>query len=147
MEDPNFKPLTPEQEHFCQLYTSKSDYSRKAYKCYAEAYKIEIPDNKDGEVDFKSTEYKTCVSSGSRLLTKDYIQARIREIYLSMFTDSHIDARLNEIITNGNESNSVQAIKIANDLKQRITKKLDITSAGRPLASASDEELDAIANS
>ena len=139
------RPLTPEQEHFCRLYTSKGDFSKKGYKCYSLAYDIEIPLTVENETDFKSSEYKTCVASASRLLTQDYIQERIRDIYLDMFNDKDIDARLNEIVHQGKDTDSIQAIKIANDLKQRITKRIDITTAGRPLQALSDEDLQRLA--
>lgn len=138
------RPLTPEQEHFCILYTSKGDFARKGYKCYAEAYGFDLPTKENGEVDFTSGDYKTCVVSASRLLVNDNIKSRIRDIYLDMFNEKEIDARLNEIIQNGAESNSIAGIKIANDLKQRITKRIDVTSAGRPLQNVSDEELKAM---
>lgn len=140
------RPLTPEQEQFCILYTSRGDFSGLGYKCYAEAYGYDLPLRDDGEIDTKSKDYATCRACASKLLTVPSIGERIRDIYLEKFNDKDIDARLNEIIYNGAESNSIQAIKIANDLKQRITKKVDITSGGRPLAGLSDEELQALAD-
>lgn len=139
------RPLTPQQEHFCILYTSRGEFGRNAYKSYAEAYGFDIPLTETGGIDYKSSEYRTCSANASRLLTTPNINSRIKEIYLTKFNDStEVDARLTEIIESGKDTDSIQAIKIHNDLKQRITKKIDITSAGRPLQSVSDEELKAM---
>ena len=139
------RPLTPEQEHFCVLYTSKGDYSKKGYKCYAEAYGHEIPTDEKGQTDFTSTPYKTCVTNASRLLIQQNISDRIKEIYIDKFNDiSNADARIQDIIETGKDTDAIQAVKVLNDIKQRITKKIDITTAGRPMLALSDDELKAL---
>lgn len=136
------KELTPEQELFIQLYTTQGDTFSNGVISYARAYGFELPELENGYVDTKSSEYKTCKASASRLLTLDYIIARKRELLVALFNDDTvIDARLNEIVLNGKDTDAIQAIKHRNDLKQRVTKKLDVTTQGRPLAHVSDEEL------
>lgn len=140
--------LTPQQEYFCRLYTTKGDTFSNATLSYAEAYQYELPKDEKDKLILDSKEYNICASNGSRLLTNDKIIARnIRLLNDSFNDDAVADARLNEILIGGKDTDSIQAIKERNSLKQRITKKLDITSAGRPLASVSDDELDKLANS
>lgn len=134
--------ITPQMEDFCQAYTTKGDTYGIAYKSYSFAYEIPIPLTESNEINYKSSEYAVCQSSGSRLLLKDEIKARISAILLAKLNDANVDTRLADIIEGGKDTDAIQGIKIFNDLKQRITKKLDITTGGRPLAGLSDEELD-----
>ena len=137
------KPLlNPQQEQFCINYTSKGDFYSNAVLSYADAYGFVLKLREDGKVDYTQPEYNTCNVSAIRLLQTAKIKERIQNIYLEYFNDNAMDARVSEIALKGNEANSIQAVKIFNDLKQRITKKLDITTAGRPLSGLSDDELD-----
>lgn len=141
----NKRVLKPEYERFCIAYTSPGDFGGIAYRAYAEAYGIEIPTDDSGKVLYSSNEYRGAQASGSRLLLRKDIQERIKEIYLEYLNNEDIDARIAEIAKRGKDTDSLNAIKIYNDLKQRVTKKLDVTTAGRPLAGLSDEELRALA--
>ncbi len=133
--------INPNQDEFCRLYALLGN----ATKAYSIAYNIDIPLLEDGKMDNKSTQYRSCAVSSSKMLTIEKIYNRYQFYLVERLNDKSIDARLSDILYNGQESNSIQAIKIANDLKQRITKKIDITTAGRPLANLSDEELKALA--
>lgn len=139
--------LTIQNEEFCQLYTTKGDTFGNAYKSYAEAYGFEIPiDPETGKTDYKSSEYKVCQNGGSRLLFKAEIKNRLKEILLERFNDNTVaDARLQEIIEAGDDRDSIQAIKHYNELKNRITQKVNI-SVDRPLANLTDEELKKMIN-
>ena len=134
--------LTPQQEHFCKLYVQSSS----GVLSYMEAYKYEIPKDENAKNITSSKEYNICNANASRLLTNDNIRATIRDLWLERFNDKEIDARTSQIAFSGRDTDSIQAIKIANDLKQRITRKLDITSGGRPLQDVSDEELERLAS-
>lgn len=74
-----------------------------------------------------------CASSGSRLRSKVKIQSRCRELLNEFMTDSVIDARLTEIILEGNHADSVRAIQEYNKLRQRIITKVDHTSKGNEI--------------
>ena len=137
----NKRPLTPQQEKFCLAYTSQGETSGNAYKSYAFGYDYELPLTENNEMDYKSSEYRVCQVSGSRLLLNIEIQNRIRELYTEYLNEINVDARLSDIVKKGKDTDSIQAIKIFNDLKQRITKKIDITTSGRPLQGLSDDEL------
>jgi len=139
------RPIKPEHEAFCVAYTTPGPLCGVAYKAYAHAYNIDIPLNEAGRPDTKSSEYKVSQASSSRLLLHPDVQERIKEIYLEFLTDTSIDARMAEIAKRGRDADSLQAIKIYNDLKQRVTKKVDVTTAGRPLGALTDDELRALA--
>ena len=142
MNNENKRPLTPEQEAFCVAFTTKGEYARNATHSYAFAYGFDLPRKENGDIDYLSKDYKTCQASASRLLLNPNIQARVKEIYTIRFNDtSEADARVQDIIEHGKDTDAIQAVKLQADLKQRITKKLDITTQGRPLAGLSDEEL------
>lgn len=136
--------IKPEHEKFCIAYTTPGEFAGNAYKAYAYAYDIEIPKREDGKYDSKSKEYQKAQSSGSRLLLHPDVQDRMKELYLEYMNDRNVDARLGEIVRRGRDTDSIQAIKIYNDLKGRITKKMDVTTGGRPFASLSDDELKAM---
>ena len=137
--------ITPQNEAFCIAYTTRGETFSNAYKSYANAYDIEIPLTEDSKLDYTSSEYKVAQNGGSRLLLKKEIQERVRDLLLEKLNDKEVDARLNEIILGGKDTDSIAGIKIHNELKQRITKKIDITTAGRPMLALSDDELKALA--
>lgn len=137
--------LTPQQLLFCKYYTTKGDTFGNNTLSYALAYEYDIPTKEDGTFDVLSQEYKTCKSNGSRLYYNDDVRGQIRGNLLAMLNNDTVDERMTDIIISGKDADSIQAIKIHNDLKQRITKKLDITTQGRPLSGLSDDELQALA--
>ena len=137
--------LTQQQELFCRAYTSKGEHFNNATLAYAEAYSFDLPKDENGKIIISSKDYNTCSVSGSRLLLNDKITNRIRTLFLEYLNDNEMDSRLAEIATKGKHTDSIQALKIYNDLKNRITKHIDITSANRPLAGLSDDELNNLA--
>ncbi len=151
------KPLTPQQEQFCRLYITKGDMFSNGTIAYSIAYRYDL-ENADikreiGEdkQEIKGTSqrdrmYAVCQSGASRLLLNENIQARVRELLMILFDDDAVaDARLQEIVLSGKDADAINAIKHRSDLKARITKKLDITTQGRPLGNLTDAELEAIA--
>jgi hypothetical protein len=158
MIEQKLRELTPEQELFCRAYTREGDTFSNATSSYAEAYgydlasldtKRELDENNKeilGTSEYDKAE-AVCANSGSRLLRKDYIIKRKNELLALLFDeDSVSDARLQQIIIRGSDSNAINAIKHRSELKARVTKKLDITTSGRPLANLSDEELQKLAS-
>lgn len=133
--------LTPQQELFVTVYTTRGEYFFNGVHAYAEAYGYDLPLRQDGTVDVNSGDYCTCKVNASRLLREEYMKRAVRNKLLADFNEKVVDARLQEILINGKDTDSLQAIKIFNDIKQRITKKIDVTTQGRPLAGLSDEEL------
>ena len=76
--------------------------------------------------------YNTCSVCASQLLRTTKIQKRLQAIYLAMMDDDTIDSVLSSIISNPREQSKdrISAIKEYNALKQRIIKKLDLSSLG-----------------
>lgn len=148
------KPLTPQQELFCRYYTDdNSDTFSSGVLSYALAYDYDFAttdtkrdldkDNKEikGTSEYDRM-YNTCSSGASQNLRMNNIRARIDELMLELFNSDIIaDKRLTKILLTGKDTDAINAIKHRNDLKQRITKKLDITTQGRPLSNLTDEEL------
>jgi len=86
--------------------------------------------------------------AGSRLIRNDKILARINALMLEQFnTDAMFDSKILEIALRGKDSDALNAIKHRNDLKQRITKKVEMTTIDRPLAHLSDTELEELVKS
>ncbi len=137
--------LTPQQELFCSFYTKRGDTFSNATLSYARAYGYEIPQDANGKNIITSSEYLTCSANGSRLLGNDMVADKIQKGMVALLNDESVDSRLSEILYGGQETNSIQAIKIHNELKQRITKKIDVTSGGRPMLALTDEELKRLA--
>lgn len=150
--------LTPQQELFSRWYTTKGDTFSNGTLAYSIAYDYKLDElsrdnqkNEKGEEILGTSEYSkaynVCAVMASKNLKNANILARITELLNEQFNnDAIIDARLQEITINGKDADSIQAIKHRNELKNRITKKLDITSAGRPLANLSDDELKDLTN-
>lgn len=139
-------PLNPEQEIFCMAWTSQGDTFHNNTKSYAEAYGYNLPLREDGGVDTTSAEYLACKANGGRMMFNPSVRTMIQELFLKQFNEKVADARTSEIMIHGKDADSLQAIKIYNDLKQRVTKKIDVTVAARPLAGLTDEELEALAS-
>lgn len=135
------KGITPQHLMFARYYTTRGDYFGKAYAAYAQAYDYEIEHRPDGSVDIMGGNYLTCKANGSRVLNTEKVQQQIQLELLEKFNEKTADARTSEIIIAGKDADSIQAIKIFNDLKQRITKKIDVSVAARPFQDMSDEEL------
>jgi len=77
--------------------------------------------------------YDNVSTYGSKLIKRDYIQKRCRQLLNEMLTDDVIDARLVEIILKGNDADSIRAMQEYNKLKQRIITKIDHTSKGNEI--------------
>lgn len=142
----NANPLLPQQELFCIWYTTPGDTFCHGTLSYAEAYEYELPVRKDNSIDTETSEYKACKANASRLMFKTEVREKINGLLLEQFNEKTADAKVAEIMQRGKDSDALQAVKIFNDLKQRITKKIDVTTQGRPLAGLSDEELEKLAN-
>ena len=134
--------LNPEQDIFCNVYTTPGETFCNGVKSYAVAYGYILPLREDGEIDTKSPEYLACKANGGRMMFNDKIRITIQNKLLEQFNDKTVDARTSQILLSGRDSDSLTAIKMYNELKQRITKKVDVSVVARPLANLSDEELE-----
>lgn len=108
----------PNREEFCQLYASKEEFFGNGTQSYIKAYNINVQ---------KKGAYHAARSSAYDLLTKPDILLRINEILEARgLNDAFVDKQLELLITqNADFAAKIQAIKEYNQLKQRITKKIE----------------------
>lgn len=132
---PKKKRLNPKQELFCKLYASDEEFFGNGLQSYAKAYDVDLSE-KGGVNLAKSNAYA--------LLTKTYILDRINELLESaVLNDEFVDKQLGMLIAqNADFSAKVQAIKEYNNLKARITKKIEAkVEQTNPYAELSADEL------
>ena len=129
------RKLTLNQRLFCEYYIlgGKDEDGKfmlgNATRSYALAYGKSL-----------KGKYNLCKSEGSNNLTKpnllEYCKQLLRD---TGFRDEVVNSRHLQIILDGKDSDSITAIKEYNQLKGRITKKVQTTDMGVKI---SDEELD-----
>lgn len=114
--------LTEKQLIFCQLY-AMSEMRGNGVMCYARAYGIDLSE-KGG--------YNTAKVGASQALTKHNILDYIRSLYEENdLNDTVVDNELAFVIKqNADFGSKVAAIKEYNQLKQRIIKKLELSTGG-----------------
>jgi hypothetical protein len=125
--------LNPKQEQFCQLYTKGDrDFFGNGTQCYLEVYGWYAEDDKDEK---RKISYQSAMANASRLLRNDKIIKRINELLETEgFNEENVDKQhLFLINQHADLKTKLGAIKEFNELKQRIQKKLDITSGGKEL--------------
>ena len=117
--------LVPKQERFCQLYTSEQEFFANGVQSYVKAYKIKPIGNW----------YRSACVSASKLLSNAKVCRRINEILeLKGLNDLFVDKQLEFLITQyADFNNKLGAIKEYNQLKQRIQRKIDVTSGGEKI--------------
>lgn len=122
----NTKELNPKQELFCQYFASDREFFGNGTQSYIEAYDIVVS---------KKGAYNAARANASDLLTKPNILKRIDELFEARgLNDTFVDKQLEKLIIQDAEfGTKLQAIKEYNALKQRITKKLDMTTNGKDL--------------
>lgn len=135
------KKLLPRHLAFCRSYTTKGENFLNATKTYALMYDKTLPLRPDGTVDINSNVYLMCKANSGRLMARPDVRQQIQIELLGKFNDLDVDARTSEIIIGGRDVDSIQAIKIYNDLKQRVVRRMEVVSVARPYASMTDEEL------
>lgn len=116
--------LNPKQQKFCKLYATDREFFGNGVESYVEVYE---PDKS------KPNWYKSACSSASRLLRHvkvcEYINGLLES---SGFNNEFVDKATLFLITQHSDfKTKLGAIKEYNALKQRIIKKLDLTSGGK----------------
>ena len=124
--------LNPQQERFCQLYATDKEFFGNGVETYLEVYEIDR---------HKPNWYDTACACASRLLSNAKVIDRINQlIEEGGLNDAFVDKQLRFLITQHADFRSkLGAIAEYNKIKQRIIKKFDLTSGGKPiLGGASD---------
>lgn len=136
--------LTYKQELFCRYYTQNEQTLLNGTLSYAEAYGFDL-DSMDREpvydeekkILIRESEFSRyehyCGVAASRLMRNDRISKRINDLFVDLMREDIVDARLMKIIIKGKDNDSLAAIREFNALKQRITKKLDLSTKGESL--------------
>lgn len=110
--------LNDQQVRFCQLYAIGNNRGH-GVQCYADAYGYDLTEK---------GAYNSCKANASRLLTDDNILQYIRSLFEDKdLNDTVVDNELAFAIKqNADFGSKVAAIKEYNQLKGRITKKLEM---------------------
>jgi phage terminase small subunit len=131
--------LTEKQEAFCQYYAQLSDTYNNGTWSYALGYGHDLEnaskvdyelDDKNHKIPYSSSYDKManmCAVEAHRLLRTPKIIERVRDIKSTHVEDDKIiDSRMMDIIQNGKDTDALAAIKHRNDLKQRVTRKVEL---------------------
>lgn len=118
--------LNIKQKLFCELFASDREFFGNGVQSYIEAYDIDLT---------KKGAYNVAKANANRLLTKADILDYINTLFEAHgLNDTFVDKQLEKLIVQDAEfSTKLQAIKEYNALKQRITKKLDMTTNGESI--------------
>lgn len=152
---PVVKGLKPQWELFCRFYTQNQKMFGNATHSYAEAYdyKLDTLDTENAQYEELELEngstrrgkkiidsdydraVAVCATEGGRLLRTPEIQDRLTELLNDLLTDKMIDSQLAKVAMQDKDlSAKMQAIKEYNAVKNRVTKKVELTGAnGEPL--------------
>jgi len=138
----NEKELTPKQKLFCEYFASDREFFGNGTQSYIEAYNIDLT---------KKGAYNVAKANAARMLTNANILKYINELFEAHgLNDTFVDKQLEKLIIQDAEfSTKLQAIKEYNSLKQRITKKLDMTTNGEsinPISQLTADELRKLAS-
>lgn len=114
--------LNDEQKEFCELYAVGSMRGHGT-DCYVEAYHVDLT---------RQGAYASARAGASRLLTNDNILSYIRDLFEDKdLNDTVVDNELAFVIKqNADFGSKVAAIKEYNQLKARITKKIEMQVNG-----------------
>lgn len=126
--------LNPKQEAFCLLYASDKEFFGNGVQSYIEVYE---PDQS------QKNWYKTACASAARLLANVKVCERINTLLEEGgLNDQFVDKQLTFLITQHADFGSkMSAIREYNNLKQRVTKKLDVTTQGESINAVPDQAL------
>lgn len=149
--------LTLKQELFLRNYVQNDEFFGNGTLSYADAYGYDLEHadqtylkNEFGKDISGSSEYDrmyfNCAASASRMLKNAKISKHLDRMFNELLTDQRVDRELAKLIVSGGESVKVAAIREYNALKQRITKKVDLTTKGAAITLNAEQQakLDAL---
>lgn len=113
--------LNAKQKVFCELFATSEEFFGNGVQSYIEAY------------DVAASKYASAGAGSSRLLKNGKILAYINDIMTKIgFNDAHADKQLGFLMTQNAELGvKLGAIRHFNDLKQRITQKIEAQITGK----------------
>jgi len=111
--------LTLRRKRFCELYATDREFFGNGVQSYGEAYDIDVS---------KKGGYNTAKVNAHKLLTSTNVLAYINDLLQVTLNEEHVDKQLAFLITQDADFGSkLGAIREYNALRQRITKKLDVS--------------------
>ena len=124
--------LNPKRELFCKIFATEQEFFGNGTQSYIKAYNIDVS---------KKGAYAAARTSAYELLTNPDILKRIDELLeTAVLNDQFVDKQIALLISqNAEYSAKIAAIKEYNALKQRIVKKIDHTTGGRPFGAVITE--------
>lgn len=129
--------LKPAQMAFCYFYLFGNDEKGNSFrighggKSYAAAY---------GKDYVK--ERGACDTGAYEALRKPEILRYMDNLLESAgWNDKAIDSRLRDIALDGSDKNAVMAIKLYNELKNRLVKHIDVTTRGKSVQAVAIEQI------
>lgn len=113
--------LNHKQIKFCDLYVNSNEFRGNGLRAYAEAYNLNLA---------KPGTYNVAKANASLLLSNENILTYLNDIIeANDLNDPFVDSQLHFLIyQNSDLQAKAQGIKIYNDLKNRIEKKLPNTA-------------------
>lgn len=118
--------LSPKQELFCELYATDREFFGNGTQAYIEAYDIDTS---------KPSKYKVAMSAASRLLSNVKICEKINSLLEEGgLNDQFVDKQLVYLMTQHEDKKAkMAAIREYNQMKGRITQRIDHTTKGESL--------------
>ena len=111
MTKPTKRKLNPKEELFCQLFATDRDCFGNGVWAYIKAYSTKK----------KKIPYNSAKVFAHRLLTKDNLTARIRELIDIYISDEVVDRELGQVILQYNDlSAKIAAIREYNRVRGRL---------------------------
>lgn len=122
----NYIVPNKKQKRFAELYCSDVEFFGNGVQAYVEAYNID---------QSKPNWYKTAKAAASRLLTNVNLLYYMDQLLESDgLNDAFVDKQIRFLITQCADFGAkMAAIKEYNNLRSRITKKMDVTTGGEPI--------------
>lgn len=134
--------LTPKQERFLRNYTHSEEFFGNGTLSYADAYGYDLENadrtrekDENGDSISGTSQYdkihKQCSACASRMLSNVRITPHLNRLFNEMLNDERVDRELAKLIVDPHDRTAkLGAIREYNSLRQRITKKIDLTSLG-----------------
>lgn len=134
LENPTKEGLTPQEERFCQIYISPTEFYGNGTQSYIEAFNVQVIrahnvkcDVEGNKLDdsMKQMTYNQVKDAAYRLLTRTDILGRVNDLLEDDgFNDEFVDKQLKHLITQSADPRvKISAITEYNKLKARIIQR------------------------
>ena len=130
--------LKPKEELFCRLYGTPGDLFGVGYKCYAQAYGIDLL---SGNEKVRKKRNAVCRNCASVLLTKPNIKAYLNKLLDDLWNEQDVDRETSWTIQQRKDLGAkMRAVSEFNKVKARIVEKKEVLHTGAVLTNVNDEK-------